>query len=132
MIGLTTKSLMTTALSVTAILIAGSAIAGETKQTLCHNIGGPRDLGANCEATGNCTVPLVGGLLSFSDNQYLGIVIGAGEQSWQAHLNHGDGYVITLFDPPLHLAAEIGPHRASNVECLARRATTEQPPEPGN
>jgi hypothetical protein len=117
-------------------LIAGSAIAGGTKpppNILCHNIGGPRDLGANCEATGNCSVALEGGeVLTFSDNEFLGIIIGASDNAWVAHLAHGDGFATRVFDPALHLASEIGPHQASNVECLARRATTEQPPEPGN
>ena len=134
MIRLTKTSLMKAALGVGATLIAGSAIAGGNPppQVLCHNIGGPRDLGANCEATGNCTVQLQGGTLQFSDNQFLGIIIGASDNAWAAHLAHGDGYATRIFDPPLHLASEIGPHKASNVECLATRATTEQPPEPGN
>lgn len=139
MIGLTRKSLMTAALSVSATLIAGAACAGGTyppppKDLLCHNIGGPRDLGANCEATGNCTYLTEDGgqILTLGPNQYLGIVIGAGENSWNAHLNHGDGYVDALFEPPLHMASVIGPHRASNVECLATRFRTTQPPEPGN
>lgn len=137
MIGLTRKSLLTAALSVSATLIAGSACAGgpnppPEKYTLCHNIGGPRDLGANCEATGNCTVLLEDEtLLTFSQNQFLGIVIGAGDQSINAHLAHGDGFVQFLFEPALHLASAIGPHRASNVECLATRFFP-QPPEPGN
>jgi hypothetical protein len=129
------KSLMTAVLSVGATFIASSAIAGGTPppQILCHNIGGPRDLGANCEATGNCTVELEDGtLLTFTDDQFLGILIGAGDQSLAAHLAHGDGFATVTWNPALHLASEIGPHRASNVECLARRATTEQPPEPGN
>ena len=137
MIRLTKKSLMTAALSVSATLIAGSAFAGETKpppekNVICHNIGGPRDLGANCEATGNCTVLLEDGtLLTFSQNQFLGIVIGASDTSAGAHIAHGDGFVQFLFEPALHLASVIGPHQASNVECLATRVFP-QPPEPGN
>ena len=52
---------MVAALGLSATLLAGSAFAGENiprKYALCHNIGGPRDLGANCEATGYCTVAL--------------------------------------------------------------------------
>ncbi|MFC5578263.1 hypothetical protein ACFPOA_09610 [Lysobacter niabensis] len=132
MIGLTKKSMLTAALT----LIAGSAIAGGTKpppNILCHNIGGPRDLGANCEATGNCSVLLESGeVLEFADNQFLGIIIGANDNAWVPHLAHGDGFATRVFDPALHLASVIGPHQASNVECLARRETTEQPPEPGN
>ncbi|QSX77930.1 hypothetical protein [Agrilutibacter solisilvae] len=127
------KSLMTAALGLSAALAAGSAFAGGQAYVLCHNIGGPMDLGANCEATGNCSVALEGGeVLTFSANQFLGIIIGASENAWAAHLAHGDGFATRVFDPPLHLASVIGPHQASNVECLARRATTEQPPEPGN
>lgn len=127
------KPLMVAVLGLSATLLASSAYAGGSTYVLCHNIGGPRDLGANCEATGNCTVELEGGeVLTFSVNEFLGIIIGAGDQSLSAHLAHGDGFATRVFDPALHLASEIGPHRASNVECLARRATTEQPPEPGN
>ncbi|RNF86250.1 hypothetical protein [Montanilutibacter psychrotolerans] len=136
MIGLLKKSLRTAALGIGATLIAGSAFAGETKPPpvgpLCHNIGGPRDLGANCEATGNCTVLLADeSLLTFGPNQYLGIVIGASSTSRAAHIAHGDGAALVIFEPPLHLASVIGPHRASNVECLATRVNP-QPPEPGN
>src|SRR5262245_2211547 len=28
---------------------------GQPQCALCHNIGGPRDLGANCDGTGNCS-----------------------------------------------------------------------------
>ena len=145
MSGFTRKSLKTIALGVSASLLAGAAFAGEPppppppplNDLICHNIGGPRDLGANCEATGNCTVLLNGGtadetLLTFRANQFLGIVIGAGDRSAAAHLAHGDGYVQFLFEPALHLASAIGPHRASNVECLATRYNTTQPTEPGN
>lgn len=132
MISLTKKSLMKVVLGVGATLIASSAIAGGNPRILCHNIGGPRDLGANCEATGNCTFILPdGSLVTFSGDEYLGILIGAGGSSLAAHLAHGDGYAFMTYDPPLHLASLVGPHQESNVECLARRAMP-QPPEPGN
>ncbi|MDQ3040326.1 MAG: hypothetical protein M3R16_11100 [Pseudomonadota bacterium] len=143
----TKKSLMLAALCCTLFTgFTGSALAfpevpppppppppPPVSNVICHNIGGPRDLGANCEATGNCTVPLVGGsLLTFSANQFLGILIGAkGENAQAAHIAHGDGFAHTIFEPPLHLASVIGPHRASNVECLATRVIP-QPEEPGN
>ncbi len=126
------KSLMTVALSAT--LIAGSAFAGgKDYKTLCHNIGGPRDLGANCEATGLCEFILTNGQrMYFTGNQFLGILVGAeGAQAIAAHIAHGDGYAIAIYDPPLHLASVEGPHKASNVECLANRLVA-QPPEPGN
>lgn len=140
--GLTRKSLVTAALSVGATLIAGAACAGgdyppppppPPSDLICHNIGGPRDLGANCENTGNCSVDLVGGgSIVFTDpDQFLGILIGAGDRSAAAHIAHGDGLAELIFDPPLHLASVIGPHRASNVECMATRVFP-QPPEPGN
>lgn len=138
MIGLTKKSLAIAALGLSGALAAGVVCAGETKPPpekllLCHNIGGPRDLGANCEATGNCSVALEGGgSINLSANQFLGIVIGASDTAAAAHLAHGDGWVEELFDPPLHLASVIGPHQASNVDCLATRETTTQEPEPGN
>ena len=132
MIRLTKKSLMKAALGVGATLIAGSAIAGGNPRILCHNIGGPRDLGADCEATGNCTFILpAGGLVTIAGDQFLGILIGASNKAWASHLAHGDGYAFMIYDPPLHLASVVGPHQESNVECLANRAIP-QPPEPGN
>ena len=137
MIRLTSKSLMTAALSIGATLIAGSALAGDKyppppKDTICHNIGGPRDLGANCDMTGTCSVAVEGGLtITLGPNQFLGIVIGASDNAAAAHIAHGDGFAEAIFDPPLHLASVIGPHQASNVECLATRILP-QPPEPGN
>jgi len=132
MIRLTKKSLMKAALGVGATLIAGSAIAGGNPRILCHNIGGPRDLGANCEATGNCTFILPdGSLMTFTGDEFLGILIGASDNAMAAHLAHGDGFAFMIYDPPLHLASVVGPHKESNVECLARRAIP-QPPEPGN
>lgn len=138
MIRLTKKSLATAALSVSAILITGAACAGDKyppppKDVICHNIGGPRDLGANCENTGNCTVELEGGgtIVFTNENQFLGIVVGASDNATAAHIAHGDGPADLLFDPPLHLASVIGPHKASNVECMGTRVLP-QPPEPGN
>jgi hypothetical protein len=105
-------------------------------KVICHNIGGPNDLGANCDGTGNCSYELDGGgVIGVAVNNFLGIIIGFNQDSdgaLNAHLNHGDGFVSFVFDPPLHLASIIGPHQASNVECLATRAITTQPPEPGN
>ena len=141
--GLTKKSLVTAALSVSATFIAGAACAGGTypppppppppSDVICHNIGGPRDLGANCEATGNCSVELEGGgsIVFTNENQFLGILIGASDNAAAAHIAHGDGFAELIFDPPLHLASVIGPHQASNVECMATRILP-QPPEPGN
>ena len=139
MIGFTRKSLMTAALSVSVTLVAGAVCAGEKDpeppkyDLICHNIGGPRDLGANCENTGNCSVELEGGgnIVFTNDNQFLGILIGASGNAAAAHFAHGDGFADLIFDPPLHLASVIGPHRASNVECMGTRVFP-QPPEPGN
>lgn len=99
---------------------------------ICHNIGGPRKLGANCDMEGQCTVPLAdGSSISVTGNRFLGIVVNAGPRATAAHIRHGDGPILATFDPPLHLAADLGPHQASNVECLGERVNP-QPPEPGN
>ncbi len=102
---------------------------------ICHNIGGPRDLGANCDMTGTCTYELDGGgEIEVVPPTFLGIIIGVNFDKGNAllaHLKHGDGPILETFDPPLHLASVIGPHRASNVECLGFRVF-EQPDEPGN
>ena len=143
------------ALSVGLMFIAASAFAGETcdpkydkdcppppppcdpkkdpkceppPKGICHNIGGPRDLGANCDGTGTCTYELEGGTIEVAAGNFLGIVISASANALPAHIAHGDGPILALFDPPLHLASEIGPHRASNVECLGRRILD----DPGN
>jgi hypothetical protein len=120
-----------------ASLFASAAYATD----LCHNIGGPRDLGANCDGTGRCTYQLEGGgTITVAAGDFLGILIGGPQfqapvsltnAAVAAHLAHGDGIASAEFNPPLHLASDIGPHRASNVDCLATRVFA-QPPEPGN
>ena len=100
----------------------------------CHNIGGPRELGANCDgATGQCSFTLdTGATLTVALNHFLGIVIPpTSEGAIAAHIAHGDGPIVTIFDPPLHLASTGQVHKASNVECLGERVLP-QPPEPGN
>jgi len=103
---------------------------------ICHNIGGPRDLGANCDGTGTCSYALVeGGTdIAVPAGEFLGIIIGFNQDSagaLAAHIAHGDGPILATFDPPLHLASEGQNHKASNVECLGLRVVP-QPEEPGN
>jgi hypothetical protein len=104
-------------------------------KSLCHNIGGPRDLGANCDMTGTCTYTIGDGQnLTLGANQFLGIIIGFNQDSagaLAAHIAHGDGGIDATFNPPLHLASTDGPHRDSNVECIGTRIIP-QPNEPGN
>ena len=104
-------------------------------KSLCHNIGGPRDLGANCDMTGTCTYTAGGGQnLPLGPNQFLGIITGFHQDSagaLAAHIAHGDGVIDATFNPPLHLASTDGPHRDSNVECIGTRIIP-QPNEPGN
>jgi hypothetical protein len=104
------------------------------KFEICHNIGGPRELGANCDGTGNCSFVQDGETFNVPEDHFLGIIIGFKTigPALKAHLNHGDGFVLQTFDPALHLASEEQNHRAANVECFAKRAITTQPPEPGN
>jgi hypothetical protein len=126
-------------LSVTLALMLVAVMApGAYTHPLCHNIGGPKDLGANCDMTGTCTYQTSAnsGILTLGPNQFLGILIGIDLDSGPAgaiaaHLAHGDGLAVATFDPPLHLASVTGPHRDSNVECIGTRAIP-QPPEPGN
>jgi len=104
-----------------------------TEGSLCHNIGGPRDLGANCDGTGNCSFTLVGGgTINVLAGQFLGITIGAPKsaQALAAHIAHGDGPVLMTFNN-LHLASTGQNHQAANVDCLGQRVFA-QPPEPGN
>ncbi len=136
------RRLLSPVLGFTLTLIAGSAYAGgcdpykkecpppePPKARLCHNIGGPQELGANCDNANFDEFPC---LLITNELIYAGIVIGASDQAFEAHLRHGDGFAVAEFDPPLHLASEGLNHQAANVECLAVRAQTTQPPEPGN
>jgi hypothetical protein len=104
------------------------------KDKICHNIGGPDELGANCDgATGECSFTLdTGQTIVVPQNHFLGILIpltSAGAIA--AHIAHGDGPAEVIFDPPLHLASTGQIHQASNVECLGERVLP-QPPEPGN
>jgi hypothetical protein len=101
--------------------------------TLCHNIGGPRNLGANCDGTGTCTYDTGSGSITVAVNNFLGIIIGVPTSgpALDAHLKHGDGPVLATFNPPLHLASQGQNHQAANVECLGLRVVP-QPTEPGN
>jgi hypothetical protein len=77
-------------------------------------------------------IPLAdGSTISVTGKRFLGIVIHPNPRAAKAHIKHGDGPILAVFDPPLHLAAELGPHKASNAECLGERVNP-QPPEPGN
>ena len=132
-------SLMLLAASVPPAYACGNACHPcdpEKERCFCHNIGGPDDLGANCDMTGNCTYPTESGDVTVAPNRFLGIIIGFNQTNVKAlgaHINHGDGPILVEFDPPLHLASTAGPHRASNVECIGERALEQvQPPEPGN
>lgn len=126
------KSLLAAALALGLTFVAGPTLAH-----LCHNIGGPKDLGANCDGTGNCTYVFEETTITVSPGYFLGIKIpplanpAADTRAQAAHIAHGDGPAVFEFPEPLHLASVIGPHRASNVECLGRRLLP-QPPEPGN
>ena len=140
MIELSKKSLAM-AIGLGLSFVASSASAGgyyppKEPTVYCHNIGGPRDKGANCDSNNQCTFELDNGqTITVSGNRFLGILIPPtsipNENALAAHIAHGDGPVIATFDPPLHLASEIGPHIASNVECMGVRILP-QPPEPGN
>lgn len=137
------KSLAAMILSPGLLLVAGTALAGDSEcnaeecpppEAICHNIGGPQELGANCDgATGACQFTLdTGYTITVALNHFLGILIpptSAG--AMKAHIAHGDGFVEMIFDPPLHLASTGQTHKASNVECMAERVLP-QPPEPGN
>ena len=104
---------------------------------LCHNIGGPNALGANCDA-GNCDSILDTGdaelianyglavaLAGSAANQiYGGIVVPFGDAAFTAHFNHGDGFTLVTFDR-VH---DTQPHVAANVGCFAVR----HDPDPGN
>jgi len=115
-------------------LVDGADPECQKTGVICHNIGGPRDLGANCDMTGNCSFTTDAGTITVTPNHFLGIIIGFNQDSpgaLAAHIAHGDGFIITTFDPPLHLASTGQIHKASNVECLALRIVP-QPNEPGN
>ena len=122
--------------------LSASLVASSVYANLCHNIGGPRELGANCEFRSpndtTCAVVLESGLTVFLEpNQFLGILIFSGPDhlppntnALARHLAHGDGFANVTF-PAQHLASEVGPHAQSNVECIGTRVIP-QPTEPGN
>lgn len=106
------------------------------KEGICHNIGGPRGLGANCDmASVPCPVTAEDGrTFTLAPGQFYGIIVPFNTLqggALEAHIAHGDGPIVLTIDPPLHLASTEGPHRASNVECIGTRILP-QPPEPGN
>lgn len=135
--GLWRKPLLAAAVGLGLNAIAGTVSAGvppppPPTKGICHNIGGPRELGANCDQANQCVLLLQDGTtITVTGQRFLGIIINASEQATAAHIAHGDGPILAIFDPPLHLASQIGPHKASNVECLGERILP-QPPEPGN
>jgi len=102
----------------------------------CHNIGGPdaKGGGANCDPNEDqpcCIETEEIGEVCISNTQYFGIIISNGENSFDAHISHGDGEATTTYDPPLHLSSDGQNHLGANVECVATRVN-EQDPEPGN
>jgi hypothetical protein len=104
-------------------------------QGFCHNIGGAEELGANCDQeAGTCTVTEegTGRTFTISGQEFFGIVIGTDSpQALLAHILHGDGGIVEVIDPPLHLASQGDNHRAANVTCIGLRVIP-QPDEPGN
>ena len=127
--------------SIVAALGATTLGASSAYANLCHNIGGPRELGANFEfrhaGDTACAVELETVTVFLQPNQFLGILIFSGpnhlppnNQALASHLAHGDGFANVTFSAQ-HLASEIGPHLQSNVECVGTRAIP-QPTEPGN
>jgi hypothetical protein len=112
----------------------------EEECDICHNIGGPNGLGANCDAgncdsifaTGNPTLiaAYVAALeecdddATCEDNIYGGIVIPFNDSKFAAHDNHGDGPVLVTF-PRIHATQ---PHVSANVGCFAVRDNE----DPGN
>lgn len=151
MIKLAKSKLLAMGISFGIACCSGAAIAGDCdpkkedcpppppKKLLCHNIGGPMELGANCDgATGACTFTYIdaagmSNTVTVPQNYFLGILIGASSDgAIAAHLAHGDGFVVALYEPRLHLASTGQIHNGSSVDCMAERAITTQPPEPGN
>lgn len=109
---------------------------------LCHNIGGPNGLGANCDGADECAAFLEEPLLSLfnaaiaicltipgcdPDDVYAGIFVPHSDSAFNAHVNHGDGQALLTFER-LH---DPQPHVSANVDCFGVRVF-EQPPEPGN
>ena len=114
-----------------------------TTKGLCHNIGGPRGLGANCDGQDECdliTDPHLSGLYASAlaacgaipecdpANVYAGIFVPHSDKAIDAHIGHGDGPSLIMFDPRIH---DPLPHISANVDCFGYRLSP-QPPEPGN
>ncbi len=103
----------------------------------CHNIGGPELAGggANCDPiSGVCTVTEegTGRTASIGPDEFFGTIIGTtSPKAILAHLGHGDGPTVEIFDPTFHLSSQGDNHKAANVECIGTRVL-EQPGEPGN
>ena len=131
------RTVLKAVLPLMLVAFVGSAYAQKPPpepKGICHNIGGPDALGANCDQdSGICIVLLEdGGTVSVVPPQFLGIIVGTDSAgALAAHIAHGDGPILMSFDPPLHLASTDQNHKASNVECLGTRLI-DQPPDPGN
>lgn len=104
---------------------------------ICHNIGGPDGLGANCD--GDCVgldflapaEALCGQIEACAtDRIYLGIFVPHSDNAIEAHIKHGDGPTLVLIDPDREHGQA---HDDANWDCIAYRfESNEQPPEPGN
>jgi hypothetical protein len=115
-----------------------------TIKGLCHNIGGPAGLGANCDGADECAAfedPLL--LAAFNTalaacagitgctpaNIYAGIFVPHADNAIKSHVAHGDGpALVILEDVRIH---DPQPHISANVDCFGVRVFP-QPPEPGN
>lgn len=70
------------AAAISLSLVASSAYAHEPPppKGICHNIGGPEELGANCDQANQCTLELEDGrTITVLGTTFLGIVVSAGE-----------------------------------------------------
>jgi hypothetical protein len=115
---------------------AGPVGAGPppVKKDVCHNIGGPNGLGANCDGTAECELITNAFLLAqlaclqFSTcntaDIYAGIVVPFSDAAIDAHIKHGDGFALATF-LRIH---DTQPHISANVDCFAVRPF----PDPGN
>jgi hypothetical protein len=124
-----------TVLAATLALLLVAVVKPAYAHIICHNIGGPEALGANCDpATGTCSITTLEGLtLTIQTTQFFGIPLPLLETSAAiaAHIAHGDGVAELIIEPRLHLASTGQNHTGANVGCVGRRII-EQPEEPGN
>src|SRR5262245_5892600 len=105
---------------------------------ICHNIGGPDGLGADCGGADECELledPVLdaafnAALIVALENGcnpasiYAGIFVPHSDNAFDAHIKHGDGPALVFLPNRIHATQ---PHVGANVDCFGARVNAQPP-----